>query len=362
MAKNPHHPARLPVDGLKIDYNQFGPELESAQYSLGRLEEAQRRLGNAGLLIAPLTAKEAEVSSKIEGTQTTVSELFMYEAGGEPQHSDARQVSNYRAAMNFAMKELRQGRSINSHLLKTLQGRLLEGVRHEGQIGDFRHKPVWIAEKKGDPIEKAIYVPPEHFLVQDYIDNLLAYIENGQESALIKAGIAHYQFEAVHPFEDGNGRIGRLLIPLVLCYRQKLTQPILYISGYFEAHRDEYLNALHGVDQSGRYEPWLAFFFKAVSGQLIETQALIEKIQKLHEDIEVRFDKIKSPYIHRFISFLFKQPVFTTENIAEEIRASSPITVTRLITLLKNEKLIEELGIRLGHYKLYRFKPLIDLL
>lgn len=362
MTVKHHHPQKLSLDGMPVDYNKFGQELEYAQYALGRLEEAQRRLGNARLLVSPLTAKEAEVSSRIEGTQTTASEVFAFEAGAEPQHSsDARQVSNYRGAMTYAMNQLEQGRNLSSHLIKTLQQRLLTGVRHEGQLGDFRQKKVWIAEKRGDPIEKAIYVPPEHMLVQDYMDNLLSYIENGKESALIKAGIVHYQFEAVHPFEDGNGRIGRLMIPLVLCQKQKLSQPILYVSGYFDAHRDEYLDALHGVDKTGKFEPWLAFFLKSVSEQLKETQNLVEDVQKLHSDILKRFDKVKSPYLHKFVDLLFKKPVFTTDDVTA-IGASSSLTITRLKDLLIEQKVIEEMPFRLGRFKLYRFNLLLDLI
>lgn len=360
MAVKHHHPEKLSIDGLSVDYNQFSKELQDAQYALGRLEEAQQKLGNASLLIAPLTAKEAEVSSKIEGTQTTASEMFVFEAGGEAQHSDARQVANYKRATNFAMVQLKKGRPINSHLLKTLQQMLLGGVRHEGQLGDFRNKAVWIAEKRGDPIEKAIYVPPEHFLVHEYADNLLEYIEKGNESALIKAGVVHYQFEAVHPFEDGNGRIGRLLIPLVLCQRQKLSEPILYVSGYFEAHREEYLDALHGVDQTGKFEPWLAFFLKSVSQQLKDTQSLVENIQELHSDLIARFDNTKSPYIHKFVDLLFKKPVFTTEDVNGI--GASPLTITRILKLFIKEGVIKELPFRFGHFKLYRFESLLRLL
>jgi Fic family protein len=356
-----HHPQKLVLDGMPIDYNKFGQELEAAQYVLGRLEEAQKRLGNSSLLMAPLTAKEAEVSSRIEGTQTTASEVFAFEAGAETQHSDARQVSNYRGAMTYAMNQLDQGRNISAHLIKTLQQRLLQGVRHEGQLGDFRQKPVWIAEKRGDPIEKAIYVPPEHILVPEYIDNLLEYIEKGKESALVKAGVIHYQFEAVHPFEDGNGRIGRLMIPLVLCQRQKLSQPILYVSGYFDAHREEYLEALHGVDKTGKFEPWLNFFLKSVSHQMKETQNLVEEIQSLHSTILGKFDKVKSPYLHKFVDLLFKKPVFTTEDVSE-IGASSPLTVTRLRDLLIKEDIIREMPVRLGRFKLYVFHMLLDLI
>lgn len=362
MNKIPHHPPKLSINGLSLDYNKFAKELVDAQYALGLLQGSQKKLQNSALLISPLTAKEATVSSSIEGTQSTVSDIFLYEAGGQPKHSDAVQVANYRVAMNFAMEELKRGRQISAHLIKTLHQILLDNVRHKGKLGDFRTKPVWIAEKIGDPIEKAIYIPPEHHFVNDYIDNLLSYIENGKEVALIKAGIVHYQFEAVHPFEDGNGRIGRLLIPLVIYYRRKLDLPILYLSGYFEEHRDEYLNALHQVDQTGNYETWLAFFFKSVAEQLKETQKLVEKIYFLYDDIRDKFGTGKSPYFLPFVETLFKVPIFTIPQIKKSVRASSSLTLKRLIKVFQEKNIIIELPFRRNRFKIFKFKPLLDLL
>lgn len=362
MAKTPHHPEKLLNLGLSLDYNKFAKELADAQYSLGLLQGLQKKLQNSSLLISPLTAKEAAVSSSIEGTQSTVSDVFLYEAGGQPRHSDAMQVANYRMAMNFAIDELKKGRQISLHLIKTLHQILLKNVRHKGKLGDFRMKPVWIAEKMGDPIEKAIYIPPEYHFVIDYIENLLSYIENGKENTLIKAGIAHYQFEAVHPFEDGNGRIGRLLIPLVIYYKRKLDLPILYLSGYFDAHRDEYLNALHQVDETGNYEIWLAFFFKSVAEQLKETQKLVENIYSLHDNILEKFGTGKSPYLLPFVEALFKVPIFTIPQIKNSVKASSNITLKRLIKFFQEKNLIVELSIRRNRFKIFKFKPLLDLL
>ncbi len=357
-----HRPKMLAVEGVRLDYNKFAAELASAQYALGELQGSQRKLLNPTLLMAPLTAKEAAVSSKIEGTQSTVSDLFMYEAGGESKHSDTQQLVNYRNAMNFAIAEIQRGRALSSHFIKSLHDILLTDVRHKGLTGQFRRDRVWIGEKEGDPIEKAIYVPPEAALVQDYIDNILDYLKTGSDNSLIKAGISHYQFEAVHPFDDGNRRIGRLLIPLILYQQGKLSQPILYISGYLEEHRDEYVASLHSVDTDGKYEEWLAFFFKAVSEQLKDSQELIDSIFALYEKVRGVFAGSKSPYFIPFLDFIFKSPAFTIPSVREAIGASARNTVTDLIELLETKGIIEETKSKQGRAKIYVFKPLIQLL
>lgn len=355
-------PGKLSVTEFKLDYNKFFKELSIAQYSLGLLEGSQRKLHNPGLLISPLTAKEATVSSKIEGTQSSVADVFLYEAGGIPQYADTKQVLNYREAMNFAMSEIKKGRPLTIHLVKTIHTILLEAVRHKGELGQFRHDKVWIAAKEGDPIEKAIYVPPEHFLVDEYMDDLFNFIEKGEENALIKAGIAHYQFEAIHPFTDGNGRIGRLLIPLILCYKNKITQPILYISGYFESNREEYIEALHRVDETGDYNNWLAFYFKSISHQLKDTQRLVDSIYSLYDEMRVNFEKVKSPFLIKFIDFLFKRPYFTVPQIVKEVRVSTRTTALNLIRIFKEKNLIIETPARDQRAKIYVFLPLLKLL
>src|SRR5581483_11705390 len=285
MEKKPAIVKLLDKDGLTLDYNKFAKELSAAEYALGLLEGSQKKLQNPGLLISPLTTKEAVMSSKIEGTQSDVSDVFMFDAGETTKHADIKEVVNYRDAMDSAIKEIKKGREVTSHLVESLHGTLLDGVRHKGLLGKFREGQVWIAERAGDPIEKAIYIPPQSMHVKGLVDNLFDYINNGKESALIKAGITHYQFEAIHPFDDGNGRIGRLLIPLALHTHKRLSSPILYLSGYFEDHRDEYIDKLHAVDEGNEIEEWLKFFFCSVSEQLNETQKIITAIYDLHDQL-----------------------------------------------------------------------------
>ena len=362
MGISHYRPKKLAEKELQLNYNEFALEHAEAEYALGLLEGSQKKLQNAELLISPLTAKEATVSSKIEGTQSTVSDVFLHEAGAATKYSDIAEVANYRRAMQFAIYELAQGRQISKHLIKTLHNSLLRNTRHKGALGEFRKGDVWIAKRHGDPIEKAVYIPPEAHFVDDYVDDLLEYLKKGKENSLVKAGVAHYQFEAVHPFEDGNGRIGRLLIPLVICQNKKLSKPILYISGYMEANRDEYIDTLHAVDESGKLEPWLRFFFKSVAAQLRETQHLVENIYNLYDEMKKLAGPSKSPYLLPFLDFIFKSPVFTVPMVRHDTKIATDVTIKNLIQLFKVKGVIEEMPGRFHRAKLYRFKPLLDVI
>jgi len=357
-----NHPAYLPTN---LNYGLFAKELARAQYAVGLLQGSQGRLQNAMHLIGPLLAKEAAVSSKIEGTQSTSSDIYIYDAGGQPAHSDTPIVSNYREAMLTAIERLKIGQKLSLGLIKSLHSTLLQGVRHKGIIGNFRSGPVWIGEKDGDPIEKALYVPPEHIHVVSYIENLIIYIEQeNQDINLIKAGVAHYQFEAVHPFEDGNGRIGRLLIPLILFYKGELSLPIVYSSGYFEARPNEYREALRTVDKTGKYEDWLKFFLDAITEQVKGTISLINKIHDLHDEVSKKYETSKSPYMNRFIDFLFISPVFTISMVQSKVPFRSRLTAVRLIDQFTKDNLIMEIPDQRGPAgsKIYAFGKLLQII
>ena len=362
MTTKYHLPQKLSGGKLDLNYNKFAIELADAEYAMGLLQGSQKKLQNASLLISPLTAKEATVSSKIEGTQSTVSDVFLHEAGGETKHPDIAEVANYRAAMNFSIHELQNGRKLSNHLIKTLHNILLKNTRHKGFLGEFRKGDVWIAEKHGDPIDKAIYVPPQPHFVNDYVDDLLKYLNEGNESTLIKAGLAHYQFEAIHPFDDGNGRIGRLLIPLILYHGNRLSKPIFYISGYMERNRDGYIDSLHEVDKTLHFETWLKFFFKSVAEQLKETQKIVEDIYDLYDDIKNNFETNKSPYLIHFLDFIFRSPILTVPMVRRMTKIKSDLTVKRLIKSFIQLGYIKGTSRRQDRAKLYSFTPLLNIL
>lgn len=356
------HPKKLPVE---LDPGKFTRELAQAKYDLGSLNgahqtlENEKLLGNPTLLIAPLTAKEAAVSSKIEGTQSNASDVFYYEASGEERQSDTAEVANYRKAIMQSIGELNKGRELSQHLLKSIHETLLHEVRHQGKLGDYREDVVYIAEKRSDPIEEALYIPPEPYLVPEYMDNLWEYLKS-EEEVLIKIGIAHYQFEAIHPFEDGNGRIGRMLIPLTLFYEGELPFPIVYLSGYFERNRDKYISALHSVDTTEDYEEWLSFFFKAISAQSKQTQSIIDEIYSLYNKIRSEFET-KSPYLIPFIEFAFRNPVFTIPQATETLECSRK-TIERLLAKFKKRNFVLKINLKKGRTHFYAFKDLLEIL
>lgn len=355
-----HHPQYLPVE---LDYGLFARELAEAQYAIGLLQGSQKTLHNALHLIGPLVAKEAEVSSKIEGTQSSSKDVFVYAAGGRAMHADTPAVSNYRSAMYDAIFAIQGRKKITKHLIKSLHSRLLAGVHYKGKLGALRDGDVWIAEKEGDLIDKALYVPPEHIHVVSYIDNLIDYIDDADEINLVKAGVVHYQFEAVHPFEDGNGRIGRLLIPLILYYKGELSLPIVYSSGYFEARADQYRDALRAVDATGQYEPWLKFFLSAIAEQAKETLILVDKIRELNGSLKKKYENSKSPYILRLIDLLFESPVTSPPEIMKRLGIPSRMTASRLVEQLQSDKVLFGIGQKgSGGTTLYAFAELLDII
>jgi len=336
--------------------------MTETQYNLGLLQGSQKRLENPSLLISPLITKEATVGSKMEGTQSTITDVFAYDAGAETKHSDAQEVWNYRSAIMHAIKFVGSGMKINKLLLRDVHKLLLKDVRKEpnSTVGEFRNKTVWIGEK-GTPIEKAKYIPPEHFFIPEYIEDLIEYINNTEEKSLIKAAVAHYQFEAIHPFDDGNGRIGRLLIPLMLFADNKMTLPILYISGYFERNKDEYIKALRTVDESGDYTEWIIFFMKAVKEQLSETQELVDSIYNLYAKVKSVYSKTSYRYDSEFIDFIFKSPIFTVNDIMKEFNMSR-LTAMSLIKDFIEKEFVVETSIKKIRSKVYAFDTLLKLL
>ncbi len=352
-------PAKPPKLPIKLDVSIFAKELAEASFELGKLDGLQRDLPNPLLLIAPLTTKEATVSSKIEGTRSTVSDVFIYEAIQESKYDDTIEVFNYRKAMIWAMTALKY-RKFNLAFIKELHSILLKGTRGDKSRGVFRKTQVYIAGK-GAPIEQATYIPPEPILVQEYMENLENYILSNDENPLMKAAIIHYQFEAIHPFEDGNGRIGRLIIPLYLYYKEVLYQPILFLSGYFERNRDEYLNQLHSVDVTQNYNEWVKFFLISVKNQAKETQNLIYKIRDLFSETINKTEKIKSPFAHKAINFIFKRPVFSQSDLSKNIRTNRT-TASRLINRFEKIGIIKSFIPPKKKRKLFIFDSLIKLL
>ena len=266
MQNKPNTLAKLPPD---IEYKPLIRLIGEAHGALGELNGLLlKNILNPELLMSPLLTKEAVLSSRIEGTQATLEDVFHYEARAEEKKragdNDIKEIINYRRVLNFSLGDLKDS-PINQEFIKKVHYYLLDSVRGtDKDRGKFRKGKVFIGPP-GISIEEASYVPPEPALLPSLMNNWEDYLNSNSESdLLIQIGIAHYQLEAIHPFRDGNGRVGRLLIPLFLYKREILSAPLLYISEYFEKNRRDYYDLLKGVTERGEWSEWLKFFLLAL--------------------------------------------------------------------------------------------------
>jgi Fic family protein len=240
--------------------------LEEAVLSLGRLDGVSTLLPDTSLFLYTYVRKEAVLSSQIEGTQSSISDLLLFEIEAAPgvPLDDVTEVSNYVAALNHGLARLRSGFPLSNRLVREIHGILLSrGRGRHKDAGEFRRSQNWIGgSRPGD----AIFVPPPHTAVEDCMGALERFLHAEEDGlpVLVRAGLAHVQFETIHPFLDGNGRVGRLLITLLLCHAKMLQEPLLYLSLYFKQNRPTYYDLLDRVLRDGDWEQWLEFFLQGV--------------------------------------------------------------------------------------------------
>jgi len=301
------------------------------------LAEISRILPNPHLLINPFLRREAVLSSRIEGTHADVEQLALFEA--EPSDSaaapDVQEVSNYLRAMQHGLFRLTQTR-ISLQLIREMHEILLAGVRgEEKQVGQFRTRQNWIGSG-GRGIEGARYVPPATQPMMDTLNELEHFIRTTDDSLfLIKLAFIHYQFEAIHPFLDGNGRIGRLLITLLLCERGYLPSPLLYLSAYFERYRDEYLEHLWFVSQKGDWKAWVDFFLRGIAEQSRDGINRAQQIQSLWQRYRHLAQARRSTNLIQLVDQLFVSPAITAT------QAAKLLNVTPRAAQQNIEKLVE---------------------
>lgn len=297
--------------------------LSQAGLALGELAGLGRTLLNPHLLIRPFMHQEAVVSSRIEGTQASLSDLFRYEAGQLTlfeERSDVREVHNYVRAMEYGLERLKE-LPVSLRLIRELHGLLMEGVRDEGKKpGEFRDSYNWI----GPPnctVKTARYVPPPVSHMHDALHALEEFLHSPSEMPpLVRLALIHYQFEAIHPFLDGNGRIGRLLMSLLACAWNLLPQPLLYLSAYFEAHRDDYYDLLLAVSRRGVWEEWVTFFLRGVKEQCGDAVARIKHLQDLRGYYRVQVQRTHaSARLLDVVDMLFLNPVLTVRRVEGEV-------------------------------------------
>src|SRR6266436_2538381 len=257
--------------------------LSDADRLIGRLAGEGGRLPNAHVLIRPFIRREAVLSSRIEGTQATLGELLAAEAGVAVERSpaDLREVGNYVTALEYGLKRLK-ALPLSLRLVQELHEKLMSGVRGDrASPGEFRRIQNWIGRPRST-IENAIYVPPPTQYLMECLGAWEKFLHDTSLPPLVQVALAHYQFEAIHPFIDGNGRVGRLLITLFLVERTILPTPLLYLSAFFEARRQEYYRGLREVTERGEWEPWLEYVLNGVARQ---SEDALRRAQRINEKL-----------------------------------------------------------------------------
>jgi len=316
--------------------------LSDADRALSGLNGVACNLPNRHLLIGPFVRREAVLSSRIEGTQASLSDLFFFEAAqpaprnGMPIAPDVREVANYVRAMEHGLARLKT-LPVSLRLFRELHERLMEGVRGQHSApGEFRHSQNWIGPP-GGRLEDAIFVPPPLPEMQQALDHFERFLHSPCGfPPLVRLALVHYQFEAIHPFLDGNGRIGRLLVSLLLCHDKVLEKPLLYLSAYFEKYRTEYYARLLSVSQWGDWPGWIVFFLRGVAEQSADAIWRTGNLLNLWRSYRRMFESARSSaLLLRLIDNLFNHPVITLP------RASSVLGITHRSASLNVQKLAD---------------------
>ncbi len=336
-------PRPLPPPGLRLDSLQ-GP-LEKASQTLGRLDGLATVLPDTQLFLYMYVRKEAVLSSQIEGTQSSLSDLLLYESEESPgvPLDDVQEVSNYVAAMNHGLKRLRGGLPLSMRLIKEMHGVLMSGARGGTKAaGEFRRSQNWVG---GTRPGNATYVPPPPDRVVGCMSDLEKYLHNKEDKLplLIRAALIHHQFETIHPFLDGNGRLGRLLITLLLCSESVLSEPILYLSLYFKTHRQQYYALLQKVRQTGDWESWITFFLSGVHDTAGQATDAAREILRLAQKDRAKIAEIgrgagSALQAHQYLE---KKPLAVIPEMVNALSLSTP-TVTAALQNLERIGIVRE--------------------
>jgi len=355
-------PHPLPPD---INYDKLLIRLLSeADRLLGELSGTGRLLANPYLLIAPYIRREAVSSSRIEGTQASLNDLFYFEAteSEKPKAPDVREVKNYVRAMEYGI-DLLEKLPISIRLICEIHRVLMEDVRgHHATPGEIRRSQNWVGPP-GCSLQEATYVPPPVEEMKNALGEWEKYLHSASDAPpLIQCALMHYQFEVIHPFLDGNGRVGRLLITFFLWEKGLLTQPLLYLSAFFDRFRDEYYSRLLSVSKYGDWQGWIEFFLRGVVNQAKDAISDAKKIIELHEEYRYRLETTKKipESSYRLIEEIFVSPVLSITGLSKKWNMPFNSVKTGVLRLVKIGILREATGRKRN--KLYVASDLIKLL
>lgn len=361
-----NQPNKLPQLPPKLNYAEFLQEITAAHRALAALDALLGVIPNPKILERSFVTKEAVLSSRIEGTVADVDEVLDYDAGAvAPTHQlqqDIAEITNYRMALALGLEMLEE-QPISENFIKKLHGQLLESGRggHKDP-GNFRRVQVYIGSH-GQGIENASYIPPVAPDIILLIKNLLMYIhEQPENDELVRIAVAHYQFEAIHPFLDGNGRVGRLLISLLLKDKNLLRLPYLYISQYFEQNRQGYYEGLLRVSENGDWSNWIRYFLNGVRWQAQEGTKSAQLIVDLNRALIPQMASISSEYGLETLRVMFETPIFTASILREQASIDAVQTSYSLIERMLADGIIADITPEKQRNKRYEFRQLLNII
>ncbi len=363
----PYLPETLPLNTSTWNWEKLTKKVSSASEALAFYNGVLQSMINPEIFISPLETEEAIFSSRIEGTVTTIDEILKYEVDMKPEDSSKRndiiEVLNYQKAMRGAKDWLQRKLPFNRTMICAIQKDLMAGVRgKDKRPGEIRREPVWIGPKNSK-IEEATFVPPEPLGLEPWIDNLMEFLNEDDTETLIQTAIMHAQFEIIHPFMDGNGRTGRILIPIFLWHKKRLNSPMFYISEYFEEFREEYTGNLLNISRNNDWQNWISFFLDAVTNQAKQNAEKASQILALYNEMKNRVPVIaNSQYGIKVIDTLFSKPIF---RLTDFVKMSGLIRQTsyRIIMRLKDEGILTTLKKPAGRSpEVFRFDKLYQLI
>jgi Fic family protein len=355
-------PAPLPPEpAVRLDGDLTGL-LSAADQSLGRLDGVATVLPNPNLFVAMYVRQEAVLSSQIEGTQSTLEDVLQFEidARGRDFPKDIEEVVNYVRAMNYGLERLRV-LPLSLRLIGEIHAELMRGVRGAHRTpGEFRKSQNWIGPENCT-LATATFIPPPVPEMHQSLDNLEKFLHDTSLPVLVHCGLAHAQFETIHPFLDGNGRVGRLLITFLLCQRGVLRRPLLYLSHYLKAHRAEYYDRLMAIRNDGDWEGWLRFFLKGVeqvSREAAETAQAILRLREEHRQ-KMALEAERSAQGFHLLEMLFEHPILTVRMVEKKLECSY-VTANRLVEQFVRLRLLDEVTGQQRNRR-FRYSPYLAL-
>lgn len=354
-------PAALPPDPPIHFDGALLSVLSQADQALGRLDGTAGTLPNPDLFVAMYVRQEAVLSSQIEGTQASLTDVLAFEAEEDgTSEGDVEEVVNYVAAMNHGLRRLHEF-PLSLRLIREIHECLMRGVRgQERQPGEFRKDQNWIGGP-GSTLATATFVPPPPAVMQEALTSLEKFLHDSGLPRLVHAALAHAQFETIHPFLDGNGRVGRLLITFLLCHGGVLSRPLLYLSHYLKRHRQEYYDRLQAVRVGGRWEDWLLFFLKGVAEVAVEAQSTAGKILALRERHrnQLASEGRASGNLLRALDRLFEHPVITVRTLERELEVNYATANSVLMRMQELGVIEESTGYR--RHRRFMYTPYVAL-